>query len=103
MKSLLWLDRVQAVGGTNAGSHVSKVSPGPRHLVFAPPMGGGERAAAMYSLIGSAKLNGINPYAYLRHLLEHIAEHSVNRVEEVLPRKVVAQIESDIAEQRPAS
>ena len=46
---------------------------------------GGERAAAMYSLIGSAKFNGMDPHAYLHHVLERIAEHPVNRVGELLP------------------
>ena len=64
---------------------------------------GGERAAAMYSLIGSAKLNGMDPQAYLRHVLEHIADHPINRVDELLPWNVAGQIERDIAEQRLAA
>jgi hypothetical protein len=46
---------------------------------------GGERAAAIYSLVGTAKLNGIDPQAYLRHVLERIADHPINAVEELLP------------------
>ena len=36
---------------------------------------GGERAAAIYSLIGTAKLNGMDPEAYLRYVIERIADH----------------------------
>lgn len=53
---------------------------------------GGERAAAMYSLIVSAKLNGIDPQAYLRHVLTHIADHPVNRVDKLLPWNLAAQL-----------
>ena len=46
---------------------------------------GGERAAAIYSLIGSAKLNGLDPEAYLREVLTRIADHPIRRIEELLP------------------
>ncbi|EUC12582.1 IS66 family transposase [Paraburkholderia hospita] len=46
---------------------------------------GGERGAAIYTLVGTAKLNGVDPEAYLRHVIARIAEHPVNRVDELLP------------------
>jgi transposase len=46
---------------------------------------GGLRAAAIYSLIETAKANGLDPEAYLRHVIEHIADHPVHRITELLP------------------
>ena len=46
---------------------------------------GGERAASMYCLIGSAKLNDIDPEAYLSTVLSRIADHPINRIDELLP------------------
>ncbi len=42
-------------------------------------------AAVFYSLLGSAKLNGLDPEAYLRHVLTTIADHPITRIEELLP------------------
>ncbi len=64
------------------------VALGRKNYLFAGADTGGERAAAIYSLIGTARLNGFDPQAYLRHVLERIAEHPINRVEELLPWNV---------------
>jgi transposase len=61
------------------------VALGRKNYLFAGSDAGGERAAAIYSLIGSAKLNGIDPEAYLTAVLRRIADHPVRRVQELLP------------------
>jgi transposase len=49
-------------------------------------------AAAIYSLIGTPKLNDIDPAAYLRFVLARIADHSTNRVDQLIPRAVADQL-----------
>jgi transposase len=61
------------------------VAVGRRNYLFAGSDRGGERAAVFYSLIGTAKLNGLDPEAYLRHVLGRINDHPINRIEELLP------------------
>jgi len=65
------------------------VALGRKNYLFAGSDAGGERAALMYSLLATAKLNGINPEAYLRHVLTVIAAHPINQIEELLPWNVV--------------
>ncbi|MEJ7806178.1 MAG: transposase domain-containing protein, partial [Telluria sp.] len=47
---------------------------------------------AICSLIVSAKLNGVDPQAYLRHVLTCIVDHPVHGVDELLPWNVAAQL-----------
>jgi transposase len=54
---------------------------------------GGERAAAIYGLVETAKLNGLDPEAYLREVLKRIADHPINRIDELLPWNIGARAE----------
>jgi len=61
------------------------VSIGRKNYLFAGSDSGGERAAAIYSLVGTARLNGLDPEFYLREVLTRIADHPINRIDELLP------------------
>ena len=64
---------------------IRAVALGRKNYLFAGSDAGGDRAAAFYSLIGTAKLCGLDPEAYLREILTRIAEHPINRIDELLP------------------
>ena len=72
---------------------LGKFLPNRKNWLFAGSDAGGERAAAIYSLIGTAKLIGLNPEAYLTYVLEHIAEHPIKRVAELLPWNLAEQLQ----------
>ena len=70
----------------NAAERAMRPIPlGRKNWMFAGSNAGGERAAAIYSLTETAKLNGLDPEDYLRQVLERIADHPVKRVHELLP------------------
>jgi IS66 C-terminal element/KTSC domain len=65
------------------------VALGRKNYLFAGSDTGGESAAVIYSLLGSAKLNGRDPEAYLTSVLRRIADHPINRIAELLPWNLV--------------
>ncbi|HEX4570140.1 MAG TPA: IS66 family transposase [Dongiaceae bacterium] len=58
---------------------------GRKNYMFAGSDAGGERAAAIYTLVETAKLNDLDPEAYLRDVLGRIADHPINRIADLLP------------------
>ena len=63
---------------------------GAKNWLFLGSDAGGERAAIFYTLIRTAKLNGVEPEAYLREVLTRIGEHPINRIDELLPWNISA-------------
>jgi transposase len=61
------------------------VAVGRRNWTFAGSDEGGHRAAAMYTLIETAKLNDIDPQAWLAYLLAHLPDHPARRISDLLP------------------
>jgi hypothetical protein len=58
---------------------------GRKNYLFAGSDEGGRRAAVFYTLITTARLNGLDPHAWLADVIGRIADHPVNRIGELLP------------------
>lgn len=61
---------------------------GRKNYLFAGSHQAAERIAMMYSFFGTCKKQGVNPRTWLQKTLEKISEHPINRIEELLPKKV---------------
>ena len=61
------------------------VAIGRKNWMFAGSQRGGNSMAIAYTLIETAKLNKVDPQAWLTSVLEHIADHKINRLEELMP------------------
>lgn len=89
------------VGGLSRFLHDGDVCPHNNHLesvlrpwvvgrkawLFAGSERAGQRAAMVMSLVQSAKLNGHDPWAYLKDVLERLPGHPASRIEELLPHR----------------
>jgi hypothetical protein len=93
-------DKVKVMGvspvkfppGVKDGQNEPSMVLGRENYLFHGSDAGGERAAAIYGLIGTAKLNGLNPKAYLREVLSRIADHPINRIEDLLPWNLAPEL-----------
>jgi hypothetical protein len=56
-----------------------------KNYLFAGSDDGGRRAATMYTLIETARLNGVDPEAWLVDVIGRIADHPINRIDQLLP------------------
>lgn len=89
-----YLDEGRAEIDNNAAERALRCVALGRNFLFVGSDGGGQSAALAYSLIASARLNGLDPYAYLRTVIERIAEYPINRIDELLPWNLATELAS---------
>ncbi|MGK2862890.1 MAG: IS66 family transposase [Chitinophagaceae bacterium] len=65
---------------------IRPVAIGRKNYLFAGSHEAAKRSAMLYSLMGTCKLHGINPFIWLRDVLQRIANHPINKIEELLPQ-----------------
>ena len=70
---------------------------GRKNYLFMGADSGGQRAAALYTLIATAKLNDLDPTFYLRMVLARLPEHPINQIKQLLPWNVAASLKADSA------
>jgi transposase len=80
------------IDNNSAERSVRGAGVGRKNYLFFGSDSGGERAAIIYSLVESCKLNHIDPQRYLQYVLERIAQHPINRIEELLPWNVADKL-----------
>jgi transposase len=61
------------------------VAVGRKNYLFAGSHEAAQRSAMLYSLMGTCKLHDINPFSWLKNVLERIPVHPINRIQELLP------------------
>ena len=81
-----WLDHgFLELDNNTAERSMRCVALGRKNYLFMGSEGGGKSAAIAYTLIETAKLNGVDPQAWLTDVLARIADHKINRIDELLP------------------
>jgi len=87
-------DGLLEIDNSAAERALRAVALGRKNFLFAGSDYGGERAAAMYTLIGSAKLNGLDPELYLRTVLAQIADHPICQIQDLLPWNLAPSLQT---------
>ena len=65
---------------------IRPVAIGRKNYLFAGSHEAAGRSAMLYSFLGTCKLNGINPFIWLRDILRRISNHPINKIEDLLPQ-----------------
>lgn len=91
-------DGLLEIDNSSAERALRAVSIGRKNYLFFGADSGGDRAASFYSLIGTAKLNGLDPSFYLRTVLARIADHPISRIGDLLPWNLAATLQQETAE-----
>jgi len=91
-------DGMLEIDNSAAERALRAVALGRKNFLFAGSDCGGERGAAMYSLIGSAKLNGLDPELYLRTVLARIADYPVSRIRDLLPWNLAPSLQTQTSQ-----
>jgi hypothetical protein len=87
-------DGLLEIDNSAAERALRAVALGRKNFLFVGSDCGGERAAAMYTLIGSAKLNGLDPELYLRIVLAQIADHPISQIQDLLPWNLAPSLQT---------
>jgi transposase len=65
---------------------IRPVAVGRKNYLFAGSHEAAQRSAMLYSLMGTCKLHGVNPFTWLKNALEVLPAHPINKIQELLPR-----------------
>jgi transposase len=87
-------DGLLEIDNSAAERALRAVALGRKNFLFAGSDHGAERAASMYTLIGSAKLNGLDPELYLRTVLAQIADHPISHIQDLLPWNLAPSLQT---------
>ena len=74
----------------SAERSIRPIALGRKNYLFVGSEGGGKSAAIAYTLIETAKLNGVDPQGWLTDVLGRIADHKITRIDELLPWRYAA-------------
>ncbi|MDA9823679.1 transposase, partial [Paracoccaceae bacterium] len=78
------------IDNNSAERSICCVALGRKNFLFVGSKGGGEAASIAYTLIETAKLNGVDPQAWLTWVLTQIADHKITRLNKLLPWRYAA-------------
>jgi transposase len=84
-----------AIDNNSAERSIRPIALGRKNYLFAGLVAGGQRAAVLYTILGAANLNEINPREYLTAVLKRIGQHPINQMDDLLPWNIDLTTTSD--------